>query len=324
MSGPRTPSPRDVAVVVPTYRRPDRMAAIMGALEAQTMTTDHFEVIVVDDCSADGTAAIVRGLAEGSPLALQYLTTPANAGPAVARNTGWRATGASFLAFVDDDCLPEPGWLAAGVATLVADEHLGLVQGRTTLPPGVDVHRLDDWWLWRAVSEAGPFFEGCNIFYRRAAIEAAGGFDEDIAWWGEDTSLGWSVVDAGWGRGFADNARVVHEVARRGWLWHVRNGFLEHHVVRIAAEHPGYRREAFWRPWAFRRDDAAWAAAVAGLIVATRFRPALMAALPYLWWKRPSVRHLSFFRRCVQVPVVDAARGTGHLWGALRHRVLVL
>lgn len=312
------------SVVIPTFRRPDRLAGLIAALEAQTAPPDCFEVVVVDDCSGDDTAATVARLAERSPLPLRCLSTAANGGPAVARNVGWRSSKAPLLAFVDDDCLPAPGWLAGGITALVGDERLGVVQGRTTAPAGFDPWGHDDWLLWRIVDGPGPFFEGCNIFYRRPALEGAGGFDEDIAWWGEDSALGWTVIDQGWSRGFASEAVAVHEVERRGWWWHVRNGLAERNVVRLAAEHPGYRAEAFWRPWAFRREDAAFVVAALGVATAVRWRPAALVALPYLWWRRPSVRKRSFWRLCLQVPSVDLARTIGHLRGALRHRVMVI
>jgi hypothetical protein len=46
--------------------------------------------------------------------------------------------------------------------------------------------------------------------------------------------------------------------------------------------------------------------------------------VPYLWWRRPSVRHLSFFRLCLQIPAVDAARVAGHIWGSVAHRAFVV
>ncbi len=310
-----------VSVVVPTYQRGGGLAELVAALERQTLPRGEFEVVVVDDSSSNGAWDELVALAAASPLPLRVLRTTANGGPAVARNVGWQATAGPFVAFLDDDCVPAPGWLEAGVESLRAHPAAGVVQGRTTVPPGVDIHGQRDWYVWRVVEGPTPSFEGCNIFYRREALAAAGGFDEDIGWWGEDTALGWRVVEAGWDRSFAPDAVAVHAVERRGWRWYLRQGLLETNVVRLAAAHPGFRAEAFWRPWAYRREDAAFALALASIVVAWRWRPALLACLPYVWWQRPSVRRPRFLRLCAQVPLVDAARLAGQVRGAARFRV---
>jgi glycosyltransferase involved in cell wall biosynthesis len=314
----------EICVVVPTYRRPDRLRRLLDALARQTLEADRWELIVVDDSSRD--PAVDELLAELPALVscdARALRTARNGGPALARNTGWRATRAPVVAFLDDDVVPSPGWLAAGL-TAFDTPSVGVVQGHTCLPDGVDVHDLPPWSLWRDVEEPGPFFEACNIFYRRAALEQTAGFDEEMRWWGEDTTVGWQVVEAGWDRTFCDAARAVHDVEVRGPGWFVRNGWIEHHVVELAARHPGYRHEAFWQPWAFRKRDAAFVLAAVAAVAGLRWRPAWLGTLPYLWWGRPSIRNRPFLRLCVEVVAVDAARTAGHLLGAARHRILVI
>jgi hypothetical protein len=117
---------------------------------------------------------------------------------------------------------------------------------------------------------------------------------------------------------------VTHALEPRGWWWHIQNGLTERNIVHAAAKHPGFRAEAFWRPWAFRREDAAFVFAVIGAVAGMRFRPAFLLALPYLWWRSPSYRRANFLRLCLQIPSVDAARTIGHIQGAVAHRVVVI
>jgi glycosyltransferase involved in cell wall biosynthesis len=321
------PAAADIAVIIPTYERADRLPALLSDLAEQSLSPDRFEVVVVDDCSSRDVAGTLEGLAAQLPYPLRVLRTPRNQGPAAARNLGWRSTSAPLLAFLDDDCTPSAGWLEAGMQALVGHPRTGVIQGCTVAPeaPGqLDFRRLNDWYVWRMVEKSEPEFMACNIFYRREAFERTGGFDEDIGWWGEDTAAGWNVVQAGWERGFCDGAVATHTVERRGWRWFVRNGLLEHHLIGLGVAHPQYRSEKFWRSWAYRREDVAFVVAVIGLLMGIRRRPALLLALPYVWWRRPSMRHLSFFRLCLQVPVVDGARVIGHLRGSLAQRVFVL
>jgi glycosyltransferase involved in cell wall biosynthesis len=313
-----------VGVVIPTFQRAANLPLLFKELADQTMASDDFEVIVVDDCSSDDTVAVVEQWATQVPYRLRVIGTFENSGPATARNLGWAATAAEVVAFLDDDCSPAPTWLAAGLGAFTTEPAAGVVQGATLLPEGVSTDGLIDWWVWREVTGPTAYFEGNNLFFRRVVLEQTGGFDEEISHYGEDCAAGWRVLEAGFERAFCAEAVVTHPLERRGFAWYVRNGYREHRIVACAAKHPGFRQAAFWRGWAYRKEDPALVAAVVGLLLSRWSRLALVAALPYLWWRRPSVRHLNFFRLCLQIPVVDAARVAGHLEGSLRHRVFVL
>lgn len=313
-----------VSVVIPTYHRRERCLRLLRALADQTLDPGDFEVLAVDNGSSDGTTAMLQGFCHEAPYHLRPLRIDINRGPAAARNLGWRSAGASVIAFTDDDCVPQPNWLAAGLATVHADERIGVAQGRTTAPAGVDVDDLPPWWHHQTITGPTHQFEACNVFYRRQALEQSGGFDEDIGWWGEDASAGWQVLEAGWARCFSADAGVVHDVTARGLGWNLRNGLLERNMVRLAARHPGFRAAAFWRPWAFRQADAAFILAVAGAVAATHRRLALVAVLPYLWCRRPGSWSPQGLRTSCECVPVDAARAIGQIWGAIRYRVAVV
>ena len=270
----------EIAVVVPTFERPDRLRRLIAALERQTMPRDEWEMVVVDDASTDDTPAVLEELRHDTPINLRVERAARNRGPATARNIGWRSTSASLLAFTDDDCVPEPGWLAAGVAALRSGERVGILQGRTLhaeiAPDAVHTWRT----VVREVPAPSPWFEGCNLFARRAALEAAGGFDEGIGWFGEETALGWDVLERGWRRGWEPTAVVHHDIFDRPLGWHLRNRYLEGHLVGIAARYPALRG-AFWRRWAITREGALFAAAAVGLVGAIRWRPAGVLVVPY-------------------------------------------
>ena len=86
-----TPTPT-FSVVVPTYQRPASLARCLDALGAQTIERDRFEVIVVDDGSADSPREVVARAAASIDV---RLIEQANAGPATARNTQSRQLVAS-------------------------------------------------------------------------------------------------------------------------------------------------------------------------------------------------------------------------------------
>jgi GT2 family glycosyltransferase len=319
-----SPLAPEISVVIPTYERAERLPALLEDLAKQTLSSERFEVVVVDDCSSTDTVDLVQRMAVTLPYHVRALRTPDNAGPAAARNLGWKLADGPLLAFLDDDCSPNPSWLEAGLAALLAHPEVGVLQGRTVAPDGVDLLAQPEWSLWRVIEEPTPFFEGCNLFFRRSVLEATGGFDEELGRYGEDTGAGWRALEAGWERGFAADALVVHEVEHRGWGWHVRNGLDERNIVQAAAKYPGYRREAFWRPWAVRREDAAFVLAAVGAVVGTRYRLALLLMVPYVLFRRPALDNPHFLRLCLEIPVVDAARTLGHVQGAVQNRVFVI
>ncbi|MGH9247381.1 MAG: glycosyltransferase family 2 protein [Acidimicrobiales bacterium] len=314
----------DAAVVVSTYQRSELLARLFAALEAQTYPRERFEVVIIDNASADRTEHVLTGLAARSPLNVRPLRMPHNRGPAPARNLGWRSSAAPLIAFTDDDCVPEPGWLQAGADMLHTDGRVGIVQGCTLRPAEADTYAYTDWTIAREIIRPTPWFEGCNLFLRREALDAAGGFDESIGWFGEETALGWAVLAAGWDRAFADDAVVRHDLTERGLRWHLRNRFLEGNLVGIARRYPQLRREGFWRPWAIHRVNAMFALGVAGTVAARWRRWALLAWLPYwreVWLPAGLTRRLKYVPQRV---AVDAAGCAGMVRGSVRHRLVVL
>ncbi|HEX3596477.1 MAG TPA: glycosyltransferase family A protein, partial [Polyangiaceae bacterium] len=95
----------ELSVVMPTYNRKARLLRVLSALGRQTADTKHFEVVIVDDGSTDGTSDAVR--ATSHPFALRLLQQK-NGGPARARNTGVDAASGKLILFLDDDVEPLP------------------------------------------------------------------------------------------------------------------------------------------------------------------------------------------------------------------------
>lgn len=311
-------------MVCSTYRRPAQLRRLVAALEAQTLDPARYEVVLVDNASGDDTTATIVALAAASPLTIRGLASRTNRGPAPARNLGWRSTAAPLLAFVDDDVEPAPGWLEAGLAALTADPARGVVQGRTTPPPGTDTGALPPWSVCHDIDGFDHHFTACNIFYRRDAVAAVGGFDEAIGWWGEDTALGWAVLADGYDRGFAANAVAVHPVEARPILWWLRQGWNERQIIALGRRYPPFRRAAFWRPWAFRYRDAVFVLAAAGVLGARWWRPAAVLVLPYLRDAQPPVGRPGWLRLGAETVLVDAVRCAGQVAGAINDRVLVV
>ncbi|HEX4868580.1 MAG TPA: glycosyltransferase family A protein, partial [Acidimicrobiales bacterium] len=163
-----SPAPT-VSVVVPFRDRRPLLRDLLDGLAAQTWT--DVEVLLVDDGSTDGAPYEAAGRTIGGrPVTV---LRHEGRGAVSARQAGVAAARGRILAFTDSDCVPEPGWLAAGVAAI--DAGADVVQGHTR--PARRRAPLERS-LW--VEDEG-LYPTCNVFYRRAAYEQAGGFDPGIA-----------------------------------------------------------------------------------------------------------------------------------------------
>ena len=267
----------DVSVVVATWNRADRLERLLAGLRAQTLPRERFEVVVVDDGSTDRTPAVLATAAEAGGLALRAIRHRGNAGRAAAREDGWRGAEAELVAFIDDDCVPTPDWLAAGLEAS-AGAGGAIVQGRTE-PDPAERDRLGPFSRTVEVTSYDPAFQTCNIFYPRAVLERVGGFDVAAfgrAHGGEDSDLAWRAIAAGAAAVYSDRPLVHHAIHRLGPLGKLRlcGGWS----LLAYARHPELRRahfadRVFWKPthrWLFR--------ALVGLALPRRLWP-LRAAL---------------------------------------------
>jgi len=227
-----------VSVVVPTFRRPDLLARCLGALAAQDFAATAFEVMVADDAGSDETRRQVAEFAARSHPVVHYVAVTGRHGPAAARNAGWRAARGALIAFTDDDCIPDPHWLSAGVAAFAGD--LDAVTGRVIVPlPAEPTDYQRD-----ASGLARGEFVTANCFCRRAALEAVGGFDERFAAaWREDSDLQFSLLRAGRRIARAEAAIVVHPVRPAPWGVSLRQQRKSFFDALLYKKHPDlYRR----------------------------------------------------------------------------------
>jgi glycosyltransferase involved in cell wall biosynthesis len=311
-----------ITVVAATHNRADRLARMLDALAAQTVGTDRFDVIVVDDASSDETPRVLAERAATGPLRLSTFRQERGAGPAAARNRGWRAAGGDLIAFTDDDCEPVPEWLEQLVAS--ANGGSTIVQGRT-LPNPAETQHLGVFARTIEIRELSPHYPTCNILYPKTVLDALDGFDEAYgAPAGEDTDLGCRAEAAGIKTEFAPDALVYHAVHQRGALDSLRDAHRATDCVKAYRDHPGLRAHlangVFFHP-----SHPLLAQAVLAAALTPKTRYAALFALPYAahlvrrcQYAKSPVYHAPFVaaRDCVEVVAT--------LRGALRHRVAVL
>ncbi len=170
-SGARAVSGPLVSVIVPVWNGERFLAEALDSILAQEY--EPLEVIVVDDGSTDGSAAIAQA------RDVRYYVQP-NRGPGAARNTGVAAAQGELLAFLDQDDVYLPGKIARQVETLADRPEIGFVFTRIDvfLEPGVERPA----WLpadWLVAPPIG--YCPSTLMIRRDAFAAVGEFDTDYS-----------------------------------------------------------------------------------------------------------------------------------------------
>jgi GT2 family glycosyltransferase len=319
-----------VSIVVATHQRRQRLERLVRALEAQAGSPE-FEVLIVDDASTDGTPQELARLARDSAVPLRPLRLERNAGPATARNLGWRTATAPLIAFTDDDCLPQPGWLGALVRGF---DDADMVQGRT-LPNPSEARRRGPFSHTLRIDGEGGFYETCNMAYRTELLERLDGFDEEFRFpYGEDLDLAWRAKTAGARSTFRRDAVVYHDVSTSSFLAHVRRTRRVEGVVLVASKHPALRSHLGVRVFSQRSHPPALVAGAGLALLATargsRLRAPAGAALltPYGWYRvRSKPLHGSPRARLGAIPlalVADLIEITELARASARLRTLVL
>lgn len=275
-----------VGVAVLTHNRRDEVLDTVAHL---TRVADPASIVVVDNASADGTAAALRGRFP----AVRVIRLPRNLG-AAARNEAVRAIAAPYVAFADDDTWWAPGALERAADVMDAHPRLAALTARVLVEPG---GREDPTCTAMAASPLPNRLgvPGAEIFgmmagacmMRRTAFLAAGGYEPRLFLGREEMLLAIDLAAAGWAMAFVPSVCVHHRpsprrdvIARRRLL--LRNGL--------------------WCAWLRRAPRHAWGETFAALRDAWRqpvLWPAVLAALAGLPW--------ALRGRQVVPPHVDAA-----------------
>ena len=221
-----------VTVIVVTWNAGGDLARCLACLAAQEPLPER--IVVVDNGSTDGSADTAERVArDNARLAPRTVVrrVGANIGFAAANNRAVQECGSEFVAVLNPDAFPEPGWLAALVAAATSHPRaaafgsLQLLDGSEGLVDGIgDVYHVSGL-SWRAghgrprtpaADEDREIFSACAAaaLYRRDAFLAAGGFDEDFFCYFEDVDLGFRLRLAGWQARHVSAAVVRHAVGR--------------------------------------------------------------------------------------------------------------
>jgi GT2 family glycosyltransferase len=255
----------------------------LRALVSQTYPRDRFEVIVVDD---GGDCPLAPSLAPFDAHLQLHLIERKKGGPARARNAGAKHASGSLLAFTDDDCEPEPGWLAAlhVCFSRCPDHAIGgkivnaLQENTYSSASQLLVDYLYEFHAARRLADASGgrkaprFFTSNNLAVPAALFDAIGGFDESFPLAaGEDREFCDRWQQHGYRLLRAPDAVVRHAHAlslSKFWRQHVNYGRGAFHLRRarisrgappVELEQFSFYRQLLTYPVRARRQQPAFA-----------------------------------------------------------------
>jgi glycosyltransferase involved in cell wall biosynthesis len=320
-----------ISIVIPTFNRPELLRGCLESLIVQTMDPLSFEIIIVADGPSKSTEGVVAALRDGVPVpALRYLESSVHRGPAAARNLGWRSARGTIIAFTDDDCIAQPGWLEAGAAGF-DDHRLSGLWGRIVVP--IPPQPTDHEWNTKQLEKSPGATANC--FYRKTALEAVGGFDERFtAAWREDSDLQFMLLDRGHQMASCPKAIVFHPARPVPWgisLHQQRNNLYN---ALLYKKHPRLYRSLIKErpPWRYYATVTAFMLTIAALIA--QWNPGIWAGLAVwlgmtIWFCAQRLRMTSrrpshILEMAVTSALIPLLAVFWRLQGAWRYRIAFL
>lgn len=211
-------SPR-ISIIVNTLNRGYSLGRTLDSF--RQLTYPSFEVVVVNGPSTDESEEVIASY--GADVKVRRCP---EANLSMSRNIGIAAAAGEIVAFIDDDGVPEPRWLDELVALYDSDEvggaggvvhdHTGYTyQCRFNSSDRLGNASLDhdaplDHWSFPGAARF-PYLIGTNASFRRDALIAVGGFDEEIEYYLDETDVCLRMVDAGWVLRQGRGATVHHK-----------------------------------------------------------------------------------------------------------------
>ena len=229
-----------ISFVVIGFNEGAHLPACLASVRTAAATVPPAELIYVDGGSSDGSREAAEAF--GVDLALggeQRRRAAEN------RNLGWRAARGPFVQFVDGDMALDAGWPAAALAVLEAWPDVAVVFGQLQERNNNAFYQeLQVEWRY---AEGEALYCGGAALFRRSALEAAGGFPEEVEF-GEEPLLCWRLRNEHGLKVYHLHRNMAdHDLADRGvrdyWRRNVRVGQTYAEIATLLKD----SREPFWR-----------------------------------------------------------------------------
>ncbi len=315
-----TDYPMVASILIATHNRRAHLSECLTALPPEELQARSVEVLVCADGCTDDTEAWVRR--EFPHVVL--IANPVQKHPAYSRNALAHAARGRFLICVDDDGVPEPGWLAAMLArddgnTLVGGKIVDYTGGRAQNGPARSTFLGKRLPCRPDRANAGT---SCNLGIPRNCFELLCGFDEELPYYFEDSDLCIRAYRAGFAFQFAEDAVVRHKGSAKRVGEAIRYQELHSTYAMLKAY-----RGSWVRCFLFTILNALWM--IFRLVtwgIQGRFRDCTRLAQGW------AVAYTRFWQHCKETPIPadksawrapGAASGTTYVRGCEKHGIRI-
>jgi GT2 family glycosyltransferase/glycosyltransferase involved in cell wall biosynthesis len=211
----------EISIIIPVFNQLHFTRACLASLQKQ-QGTERFEVIVVDDCSTDGTAEAVSRMP-----GVVYLRNETNSGFITSCNRGAEAARGKYVVFLNNDTLVTDGWLTALIDTFADEPRAGIVGSKLIYPDGrlqeaggIIWRDASGWNYGKSDDPAKPeynylrevdYCSAAALMIPKSLFASVGGFDSRYApAYYEDTDLSFKVRKAGYKVLYQPLSEVIH------------------------------------------------------------------------------------------------------------------
>lgn len=196
-----------ISVVIPAHNSEKTIEKAVEGCLSQAYDKDNLEIVVVDDGSTDKTGEVAK------QYPVKYIYQE-NAGPAAARNTGWKNARGEVVCFTDSDCVPEKDWVSRIVQGFSSMDISGVGGSYSIANPESLLARCVHQEIverHRKMSGEVDFLGSFNVSYRKKVLEEVGGFNEEFKKAsGEDNDLAYRIRKKGYKLIFDKEIKVAH------------------------------------------------------------------------------------------------------------------
>ena len=262
-----------VSVIVPAFNAAQTLAQCLTALGAQTFERGEYEILLVDDGSADNTAEVAARFPQVRVICAQHR------GAAAARNLGAREACGELLLFTDADCEPTAQWINTLCAVFTKARVVGAkgtynTRQRELVARFVQLE-YEEKYAWMRRSETIDFVDTYSAAYRRDVFLANNGFDESFPTASvEDQEFSFRLAEQGHMMAFVPDAVVYHRHPATLAAYARRKFRIGYWKVLVHRRHPGKMLGDTHTPPTLKIQMGLWLLFVATAIAAL-FAPAL-------------------------------------------------
>lgn len=199
-----------ITIIIPVYNDRKQLKLCLQAISHQTLSSESFDVIIIDNGSTDNLTSIINKYEN-----VTFIKEPI-AGSYIARNKGISCVKSNYIAFTDSDCIPDPAWLERGLTYLQKSSDIGLVGGKIQLfyknnnhLTFAEIYEKHTAFHQRRYIEKYHFAATANMFTQMDIFDKVGLFNEDLKSSG-DKEWGNRVFNKHYKLAYVENIIVKH------------------------------------------------------------------------------------------------------------------